>query len=152
MARTHLPVESSFLACCRGNLVNSMAAMPSKGICFLSFQAIKEQLGHGRQLSNTELLLAGAAAGAITEVRALPPFLWCLDLPTAQEGIRVLWTLTEVLVVGSDSLFTMYHSPTHSTKQPALSTSAQPHSRNRLQGTDEGFPGFVHPRGHKQLP
>eukprot|EP00951_Prasinocladus_malaysianus_P027722 scaffold250172_cov46-Prasinocladus_malaysianus.AAC.1 len=45
--------------------------MPSKGICFLSFEWIKDLLCRGKSsLSNFELLVAGAAAGAVTEVGA----------------------------------------------------------------------------------
>jgi hypothetical protein len=56
----------------RGNLVNSLTAMPSKGICFLTFEWIKRALKRDHSnLSNTDLLLAGAAAGAITEVSQL---------------------------------------------------------------------------------
>lgn len=57
----------------RGNLVSSLAAMPSKGICFLTFEWIKRLLKRDSPtISNTDLLLAGAAAGAITEVHCHP--------------------------------------------------------------------------------
>ena len=55
-------------------MVGSLSAMPSKGICFLSFEMIKNLIAKDRKLTNTELLVAGAAAGAITEVRG---FLLC---------------------------------------------------------------------------
>ena len=64
-------LKSCALRCpCRGNVVGSLSAMPSKGICFLSFEWIKNLIAKDRKLSDTELLVAGAAAGAITEVGA----------------------------------------------------------------------------------